>query len=503
VVSSAVSASDWIAHHARYRPTAEAAHDLNSGRRFSYAQFDERVTRAALWLKKEHDIGRGDRVAILSPNDTDVFELQFACRRLGAIFLPLNWRLEVSDFRVICENAAPKITLHGLEFSQQALELDLPRASLANGGRSDYESGLARASGAISSPPLDLDDVWILMYTSGTSGQSKGVQITYRMCVFNALHCAILVGLTSRSRNLVVLPTYFTGGLNIYGNPTFHCGGANIVMRTFDPSLFLALLADKSFGLTHLMGTPANFAAMTQEPGFTAADFSHLQAVGIGGSPAPRALIQSYGERGIRLRQGWGMTETGPLGLLLSSEMALEKIGSCGLPPLYVELKICGADGKVVRQGETGELLIKGPNVMPGYWKLEEVNRRSFTPDGWFKTGDAARQDADGYYYIVDRWEDIFECDGKSVFPAEVESVIQLLSEVMECAVVGVPSPVNNHVGRAFVAMKQGHHLGADAILDHCRRHLAPYALPREVHFLGALPRNGAGKVIKRQLPRN
>jgi fatty-acyl-CoA synthase len=500
---SGIPAADWISHHARYTPSAEAAHDLNSGRRFTYAQFDERITRAALWLNRAFAIGTGDRVAVLSLNDTDVFELQFACHRLGAIFLPLNWRLAVPELQFVCRDAAPKVIVYGVEFGEQARQLDLPRAAMANGQPSEYESGLALADGNVSAPPLDLDDVWILMYTSGTSGQSKGAQITYRMCVFNAIHCGMMVGLTSRSRNLVVLPVYFTGGLNIYANPTFHVGGANVVMRTFDAAEFLKLLADKNLGLTHLMGTPANFTMMAQESGFATANLSHLEAVGIGGSPALPALIEAYGAKGIRLRLGWGMTETGPLGLLLSSEMALTKIGSSGLPPLYVQLKICDADGREVKRGETGELLIKGPNVMPGYWNLKEVNRRVFTTDGWFKTGDAARQDEDGYYFIVDRWEDIFVSNGQRVYPVEVENVIAQLGEVLEIAVAGIATGKGDRIGRAFVVLKSGHQIDEHAIINHCRSRLAPHKVPADVRFLAALPRNGAGKVVKRQLPQD
>ena len=505
---SGIAAADWISHHARYTPAAEAARDVSSGRRFTYAEFDQRVTRAALWLEASFGIARGDRVAVLSLNDTDVFELQFACRRLGAIFVPLNWRLAVPELDFICRDATPKVLLHGGEFSSVARELirlaSVPKAaSLANGGPSDYESGLAAAEGELASPPLDLDDTWTIMYTSGTSGRPKGAQITYGMCAFNALHCAGMVGLTAASNNLVVLPTFHTGGLNVYANPTFHAGGSNVVMRSFDPIQFLGLLTDRALGLTHLMGVPANFAMLAQQAGFATADLSHIQCIGIGGSAAPVALIEAYGARGIRLRQGWGMTETGPVGLLLSGEMALEKAGSCGLPPLYAQLKICDSEGREVKRGDTGELLIKGPNVIRGYWNLPEADLEAFTSDGWLRSGDAARQDEDGYYFIVDRWKDMFISGGENVYPAEVENVIFQLDGVLENAVVGVPHAKWGEVGRAFVVLKPGSSLDATAILDHCRDRLARYKIPLEVRLLESLPHNGTGKIAKRELPRD
>jgi fatty-acyl-CoA synthase len=506
-MTTGIPAEDWIAHHARFAPGAEAAHDLASGRRFTYAAFDERITRAALWLRQDFAIAPGDRVAVLSMNDTDVFELQFACRRLGAIFLPLNWRLAVPELEFICKDANPVALIHGDEFAdaaQQVARLAGVRhtANLANGKPSAYEAGLAAARGEIEPPTLDLDDIWTIMYTSGTTGRPKGAQITYRMCVFNGIQCAMTVGLTAATRNLVLLPTFHTGGLNVYANPTFHTGGCNIVMRSFDPGYFLRLLTDKQLNLTHLLGVPTNFLMLAQEKGFADADFSHIQRFGIGGAAAPLALLEDYGRKNIMMQQGWGMTETGPLGLMLSAEMARAKVGSSGLPPLYVRLKICDPEGNTVQQGETGELMIKGPTVTPGYWNRAEANRTSFTADGWFHTGDAARQDEDSYYFIVDRWKDMFISGGENVYPVEVENVIYQLGGVLENAVVGVPHEKWGEVGRAFVVLKPGVNLDEQAVLQHCDSQLARYKVPKEVCFVGELPHNATGKVLKHQLPR-
>ena len=338
-MTSGIAAEDWIAHHARFAPQAEAAHDLASGRRFTYTAFDDRITRAALWLRQAFGVGRGDRVAVLSMNDTDVFELQFACRRLGAIFLPLNWRLAVPELEFICKDASPVVLIHGDEFADAAAQVarlaGVPHmANMANGALSAYEAGLAAARGSLEPPALDLTDIWTIMYTSGTTGRPKGAQITYQMCIFNGIQCAMTVGLTAQSRNLVFLPTFHTGGLNVFGNPCFHTGGCNLVMRSFDPKQFLRLLSDKELHITHLLGVPTNFLMLAQEPGFATADFSHIVCISVGGAAAPLALIEDYGRKGIKLQQGWGMTETGPLGLMLSPDMALSKVGSSGLPPL-------------------------------------------------------------------------------------------------------------------------------------------------------------------------
>ncbi|CAN5768190.1 long-chain fatty acid--CoA ligase [soil metagenome] len=506
-MTSGIPAEDWIAHHARFAPQTEAVHDLASGRRFTYAQFDERITRAALWLRQAFAIERGDRVAVLSMNDSDVFELQFACRRLGAIFLPLNWRLAVPELEFIAKDSGPVVLIHGEEFAEAALTVAKlagirHTADLANGKPSAYEAGLAAATGTLDPPVLDLADVWTLMYTSGTTGRPKGAQITYQMCLFNSIHCAMTVGLTATSKNLVLLPTFHTGGLNVYANPAFHGGGCNVVMRSFEPGLLLRVLGDRELGLTHVLGVPTNFLMLAQQPGFADADFSHIPLFGIGGASAPLALLEAYGRKGIALQQCWGMTETGPIGLMLSGAVALDKIGSSGRPPMYVRLKICDPDGNEVKQGETGELMIRGPNVTPGYWNRPEANATAFTADGWFHTGDAARQDAEGYYYIVDRWKDMFISGGENVYPVEVENAIYQLDGVLETAVVGVAHEKWGEVGRAFVVLKDGANLDEAAVIEHCGSQLARYKVPKDVRFIEGLPHNATGKILKHQLPR-
>ena len=341
------------------------------------------------------------------------------------------------------------------------------------------------------------------MYTSGTTGRPKGAQITYSMAVFNAVHSSMRVELTRRSTNLVFLPTFHTGGLNVFANPVFHTGGTNIVMRTFNPTDFLALLADKDLRITHVFGVPTNFLMLAEEQGFADADLSHVVFLGIGGAAAPAAVIEQYAEKNIMLQQGWGMTETGPLGLVILPEDALDRIGSSGKPVLHTRLKICDEEGQEVGPGVTGELMIKGPTITPGYWNRPEANQNAFTEDGWFHTGDAARTDEDGFYYIVDRWKDMFISGGENVYPVEVEDVIFQLDGVLENAVIGVPHEKWGEVGRAFVVLKPGVNLTEAAVVDHCEENLARYKVPKEVRFIDELPHNATGKVLKHELSRD
>ena len=502
-----VPANDWIAHHARFVPTHEAMHDLASDRHFTYAEMDRRVDKVALYLRDGLGVQDGDRVAVLCHNDTDVLEIQFACRRLGAIFLPLTWRLAVPELEYICNDATPRTLLYGTEFAGEAAEIQrlagVPSlASLNNGGNSDYETGLAAASGKISAPARTLGDIWTIMYTSGTTGRPKGAKITYEMATFNAIQCAMTVEIHGGSKNLVILPLFHTGGLNVYANPVFHVGGSNVVPRSFDPTYFLDLLSDKEMHLTHALGVPTNFLMLAQEAKFADADLSHVICLSVGGAAAPLSLIEEYGAKGIQLQQGWGMTETGPLGLMLSGEQALAKVGSSGLPPLYVGLRIVDEARDEVAQGETGELLIKAPTVTPGYWNRESEHDEFFTPDGWFHTGDAARQDDDGYYYIVDRTKDMFISGGENVYPVEVENVIFQLDGVLENAVIGIEDEKWGEVGRACVVLKPGANLDEDAVIGHCQGQLARYKMPKQVRFMDELPHNATGKVLKHELRR-
>ena len=497
-------ADDWIAHHAAYAGQSLAAVDIASGRRYDYAAFDARIGRLARFLRDDAGIGPGDRVALLAQNTTDGFEIQFACWRLGAIFLPLNWRLAVPELAFIAADAGPKLLIHGDDFtaSARAAVADGTRLlCLAYGGASEYEHAITAGAGAPSPAASDLDDVCTIMYTSGTTGRPKGAMVTHRMVLFNAINCAVAVRVTSASAGLTYLPTFHIGGLNLYANPLFHTGGAVHVMRTFEPAAALAYLADTANGISHNYGVPTNFLFMSQEPGFAGADLGHVESIGIAGAAAPLALLEAYAAKGIFLQQGWGMTETTTIGTMLSKDKAFEKIGSSGQVVLHAEIRILDRDGRDLGPGEVGEIVIRGPIVTPGYWNRPEANAAAFV-DGWFRTGDAARVDTEGFYTIVDRWKDMYISGGENVYPAEVEDVIFQLDGVLEAAVIGIPDATWGEIGRAFIVLKAGANIGPEAIRAHCRDNLASFKVPAEVAFLDELPHNATGKVMKHMLPR-
>jgi fatty-acyl-CoA synthase len=282
----------------------------------------------------------------------------------------------------------------------------------------------------------------------------------------------------------------------VFANPVIHAGGSVFVVRQFDAGQCLRLLADRAMGITHVFGVPANFQFMAQHPDFPATDFPESLTAVVGGAPAPSALLESWNSKGVLMQQVYGMTETGPAALMLDAEDAVRKIGAAGKPVLHVEVRLAGPGMSDVPAGETGEILLKGPGVTPGYWQQPTLTAATFT-EGWLHTGDAATIDPEGFYYIVDRWKDMFISGGENVYPAEVENVLHLMPAVAETAVIGVPSARWGEVGRAIVVRKAGHSLTEEEIISHCARHLARFKLPQSIVFIDALPRNATGKIHK------
>jgi fatty-acyl-CoA synthase len=488
---------DCIAHHAMRQPESLAAVDLATGRHHTYAAFNERITRLAGSLQSRFRIMPNDRIAVLAPNSTDTFDVQFACGRIGAIFVPLNWRLANPELRAILEDCAPTMLIHDPEFTDRAEDLFracdvkciLPFGRLFEGLIQD-------------GPPLrqmvaaTLDDISTILYTSGTTGRPKGAIITHGMNFWNTVHSMSLAGVARSTVFLGLLPLFHTGGLNVFSYPVFQVGGTVMIMRAFDPGEALRLIGDPGVGVTHMFGVPANYQFMGQHPRFVETDMSRLVFAGVGGAPTPDTILQIWQRQGAILQQGYGMTETSPLVLVLDKEDAVRKAGSAGKPALNMEMRVVGDDGADAPRGSIGELWVKGPNITKGYWNQPEVTAAAFT-DGWLHTGDAALVDDDGYYFIVDRWKDMYISGGENVYPAEVENVLYENDSIAEAAVIGVADARWGQVGRAVVVLKSDRTLTEDDVVAHCASNLARYKLPQSVVFTEALPRNATGKVHK------
>ncbi|ADP82112.1 AMP-binding protein [Pseudofrankia inefficax] len=494
----------WLEHHARRSPGQPALLDLHRGQALAYGELAGRVRSVAWALAMRHGIRQGDRVAVLSRNDTRVFEVVYACALLGAIVVPLNWRLTPGELIAVIHDAEPAMLLHESASAEAASEVAaagrVPAtiAWASEPAEADGYEVLATATvpSTWAPAPVDEDATWMIIYTSGTTGLPKGVQATHRgvMASMQGILVAHRVGADSRC--LTVLPTFHVAGLNLFANPVLYMGGTVLVARTFDPAQTLGLLTNTATPVTHFCGVPANYQFMEQLPGFADAALRPFVAV-VGGSPVPSALVESWGRRGVALTTVFGITEAGACVTAMPPGQELSHNGTVGTPLLYARCRVRTADDRPSAPGETGELQVSGPLVTPGYWRNPAATAEALTADGWLRTGDAAAGTDDGHFVLVDRWKDMYISGGENVYPAEVENALHAHAAVSQAAVVGAPHPRWGEAGVAFVVLARGAAATPDGLRDWCRERLAAYKVPARVLLVEELPRNATGKVLK------
>ncbi len=501
-----VEARDWIEHNALTWPSDKAMVDLASGREFTHQEMNERVGRLAAHLRSL-GVGRGDRVGFLAMNSTDIMEMIFATWRLGAISLALNFRLTAKELAFIVGDAGPKVVIADAVFSEVTAELK-DQTEVVHwittdgvGGDTEYEQAIASATLPILQKDVEqpISDQCLLMYSSGTTGLPKGVIITHEMMLYSAIGYVSSCDVGKATVNLVVLPLFHIGGLNVFACPTLYFGGKIVVQRTFEPGETLTAIGNTELGITHLIAVPAVFNALKMHPDNPITDFSRMEVVLAGAEAVPDALVQWWFERGVKVREGYGMTESVASNCVLPKEDVPGKIGSAGKAALHTEMKIVREDGTDADPDELGELWMRGPSITPGYWKRPEANEKSFV-GGWFRSGDIARRDAEGYFYIEDRVKDMYISGGENVYPAEVENTLYEMEQIAEVAVIGVEDSRWGEVGCAVVALKEGTSLTIDDLLAHCQGKLATFKQPAHLAVVEALPRNATGKVLKFQL---
>ena len=498
---------DWIKRHAERTPEKLALVDAHSGREYTYAAFNARANRLANFLREEAGIKRGDRISILAQNGAEYYEVLFACSKIGAILNTLNWRLAVPELAYVVNDCTPRLLIYDAEFAEQVdalrSQIDVETYVIlwseeAPEGEWSYEDALAAApANAVDAPRLHYDEPWAILYTSGTTGRPKGAMVTYGNFFYNAIGVGQAIDLHAGDVNLNVLPCFHAGGLGLYAAPTFHFGGTVVVMRTFDAAELLRLI--EHWQVTVLLLVPAIYMVLDEQIALYDYDLSSVRSWASGGSALPAALVDSFARRGIVIQQGMGMTETGPTVFLILRDDAVRKAGSVGKPVLHTDVRILDREGNVLGPGEVGELCIRGGNVTSGYWNRPEATAETLV-DGWLHSGDAAMCDEEGFYYIVDRWKDMYISGGENVYPAEVEQVLYEHPAIAEVAIVGVPHPKWQETGRAIVVLREGEALTEEEVIAFCEGRVARYKIPRSVVFVDALPRNDLGKVMKTAL---
>ncbi|MEV6329303.1 o-succinylbenzoate--CoA ligase [Streptomyces sp. NPDC051909] len=483
----------WPARRARKTPHRTAL--IHQADALTYAELHERTTRLAHALRSA-GVRRGDRVAYLGRNHPAFLETLFAAGLLGAVFVPLNARLTGPEIAYQLQDSGSRTLLHSPELATVVAESGGARTVVEVGGAA-YEELLAGASAAPIDEPVSPDEICVIMYTSGTTGRPKGAMLTHGNVVWNAVNVLVDHDLAADETALVSAPLFHTGGLNMLTLPVLLKGGACVLVESFDPGDTLDLI--ERHGVTFMFGVPTMFDQVARHPRWATADLSSLRLLNCGGAPVPTALIATYQERGLTFLQGYGMTEASPGALFLDAEHAVAKAGSAGVPHFFTDVRVVRPDLTPAEVGETGEVLVRGPHVMNGYWGLPEESEAAFM-DGWFRTGDAARVDADGYVTIVDRFKDMIISGGENVYPAEVEDALLAHPDVAECAVIGVPDAKWGETARAIVVARAGTAPDPAALLASLDGRLARYKIPKSLVLADALPRTASGKLLKHAL---
>jgi fatty-acyl-CoA synthase len=505
---------DYLARRELYSPDRLAIIDTGKTPewRLTYRQMNERANRLANWLRDTAGVSKGDRVAILAHDGVEHLDAFFACGKLGAIHTALNWRLHPQELAGIVAQTTPKVLIFSddvrasvaglrelLRGRAYAIGHYLHTEGDGAGDSAHFETALQSASATpVTTDELEAEDIAALIFTGGTTGLPKAAQVSHRMIAWNTLN-TVIHDVTHDDIYLNVFPMFHTGGLFVYTLPQVIFGGATILMRQFDPRLVLDLIERE--GVTIFGAVPTMYQMIAQAPNWSAADLSSLRFCTSGGAPLPVPLVEQYTrEKGIRFKQGFGMTEFGPGIFALAPEDAIRKAGSIGRPNFYVDARIVDDDNRFLGPDEEGELVLKGPSYCSGYFGDPAASAAAVDERGYFHTGDIALYDDEGYFYIVDRKKDMYISGGENVYPAEIEKVLYQHPAVLMCAVIGLPDPKWGEVGRACVVLKPRAAADEAELLAFLADRLAKFKVPKTVVLLDALPISSAGKILKREL---
>lgn len=496
----------WIRHHALQTPDREAL--VFESTRLSYAELNRRINRLANGLTAR-GVARGDRVAILLLNSTTFLEVFFACAKLGAIALPLNYRLSAGELRFILEDAAADLLIYHTAFTELAGPVrealpDLRGIAAARGeqpahpGDEAYPEVLASADESEPEVALGQDDPLMMMYTSGTTGQPKGALLSHANPTWVTANLMASDAAVRRgSTVLTVAPLFHIGGLAVHTLPAL-CIGARVVLHAqFDPALTLATVRDER--VSELFMLPAMWQMLTRQPDFDDYDLGSLRCLLSGGAPCPIPVIHFLQERGLAFLEGFGMTETTASACVLDNQDAVRKNGSVGKPLVHMQMRIVDEHDQDVAIGEIGELVMRGPTLFMEYWGRPRATAEACR-NGWFHSGDLARQDEEGYYYIVDRQKDMLISGGENVYPSEVERVLHDHPRILEVAVIAMPDDKWGEVPMAVVVIDEGEPLTLEEVRRFCDGRLGRFKIPRFLEQVDALPRNATGKILKREL---
>ena len=497
-----INIGDWIRKWSFLQPHKRAL--IFEDRPFTYQEINQRTNQLCHFLF-QLGIQKGDRVSVLLHNCHQYIEIFFALSKIGAILVPLNWRLAAPEFEFIIKDSGSRMIISEPDFEEVIASIR-PHLNLSIGDyisvgspcpdwARDYEKGLLEYS--VQEPPLQVsvgdEDPHIFMYTSGTTGTPKGAVLSHRKTFFNALNADIFYNLTSKDIMIVSRPMFHSGGLLVEAAPVLYKGGTLILKKRFRSHEILEVIQKYRVTLLEMAATVYQF--ILQECDLTQYDLSSIRCYFTGGERVPKAMLQEYYRKGIAISQIFGQTEASTI-TFLSPDDAILKIGSVGLPVFHGEVRIVDKTGKDASPGEVGEIIIKGPTLMSGYWNRPDLTAETIR-DGWLYTGDLARMDEEGYIYIVDREKDMYVSGGENVYPAEIEKVLHTHPKIFDAGIVGVPDEKWGEVGKAFVVLKPGETMGNGEVFEFLKGKVAKYKIPKYVEYIEELPKTASGKIQK------
>lgn len=500
-----MNVGDWTTNRADLDPEGIFV-VCDDGREINNLEFNGRVNRLANALSSV-GVTRGERVAALFPNTSEFLELLFAAGKTGAIMVPLNFRLSPAEMAFILEDSGTRAVFYSHDFAFQAAELKALATGVkrfvkvgdGNQGDTDYEELVSGSPDTepVVEPEVTLDDPHFIMYTSGTTGRPKGAVLTHGNTQWNGVNAVLTYNLCSEDTNLVAAPLFHIGALSAAATPTIYTGGKLVLTRYFVPDQVLEAI--EKYRVTTMFGIPVMFLLMSGSERFDSTDFSSIRIMIAGGAPCPVPLIEKYLEHDVVFSQGYGLTETAPAVSALPTEDALRKRGSAGKRLFHVRIAIFDDDDRELPTGETGEIVVKGPNIFKEYWKMPEETETALR-NGWFHTGDMGRVDEEGYLWILDRKKDMIISGGENIYPAEVEDVLMGHPKVADAGVVGMRDQKWGEAPLALVVLAPGEELAAEELITWTKERLAGYKTPKKVIFVDELPRTPTGKILKKEL---
>jgi fatty-acyl-CoA synthase len=470
------------------------------GVRRTYRQLNDRANRLANAMKAL-GVAHGDRVALLALNEPEYYDMYFGLGKIGAILVPINHRLAGPEIAYIVSDCEAKVLVFGREFTEvvDSVRKDIPareRVAISEDPPAwahSYEAVIADASEEEPLAEGADDDTLTILYTSGTTGRPKGAMLTHTYYFWNSVNLMSTLGLNVGETTLIALPLFHIGALA--GPPWIvHGGGRAVLLRNLDPKRFLELIEEEK--VNGFGSVPQLLDFLKLVPDFDKYDWSSVRVILVYAAPVPVALIKEYAEAGIEVRQLYGLTECNTA-TVLDSENALSRVGSCGRPFFHTEVRVVDDNGEDVGPEVKGEVLLRAPNVMRGYWNRPEDTEAALE-GGWLHTGDIGRMDADGFLYIMDRKKDMIISGGENIYPAEIEDSLRNNPKILDVGVIGFPHEKWGEAVMAVVVVKEGEELTEAQLIEWCKGKIGKFKIPKKVVFAESIPRTPTGKILKR-----